>query len=363
MIPEMKINFIFNYSSNFLCTCCCAKVSAVLIKGLQIYFKKHNPCLIQKKRKKTSETSFLIGDSMKNCIMTCQWRTISELKRKGSFWTVLIGRVGKWKVCGYLSFCLPVKSSWCYNMPVHFPIQTKGTCNLSLDRHRAKIHAYFRNSLSASSNFFISGISWAKRKHFCRGKVLLTAPPQIWTIIFHGSGSCTHSSHHTHTEKDLNKQFSHSEKHTPMTEEKSQIASQVNCIQKDSKFIFTELPALHRPWAEEARAGWEVGDTAWKATTSRSNPPLSQPGAFQALIMWLTGSCSRLCAELVAELRADTRHSSMEIFLGTWMSQASKAFKYNRKCSTGSGLSTSVSIMYVDICTLPFLRQIKHFLP
>jgi len=32
------------------------------------------------------------------------------------------------------------------------------------------------------------------------------------------------------------------------------------------------------------RAGWEAGDRVWEATTGRSNPPLSQPGAFQTLI-------------------------------------------------------------------------------
>lgn len=49
---------------------------------------------------------------------------------------------------------------------------------------------------------------------------------------------------------------------------------------------------------EGERAGWEVGDTVWKTTTGRSDPPLSQPGAFQASVTWLTDSCSRLCAEL-----------------------------------------------------------------
>jgi len=45
MIPERKIYWFFNYSSSFLCTWCCANASAILVKALRIYFKKHNPCL------------------------------------------------------------------------------------------------------------------------------------------------------------------------------------------------------------------------------------------------------------------------------------------------------------------------------
>lgn len=102
-------------------------------------------------------------------------------------------------------------------------------------------------------------------------------------MSYNNISACILSSHHTHGKKDLNKQFSHSEKHTPMLERSLRLPHRLTAKRTQNSFSQNCLP--YTDTDEGERAGREVGDTVWKATTARSDPPLSQLGAFQASIM------------------------------------------------------------------------------
>lgn len=138
-------------------------------------------------------------------------------------------------------------------MQADLPPQTKGNHVTCLLISTGQKYMLISKVLSLQPAIFSSGISWAKRNSFCREKVF-DVHSSSSNMSYNNISARILSSHHTHGKKDLNKQFSLWKTHSH-AREKSQIASQVNC-KEDTKFIFTELSALHRHrWRREGRPG------------------------------------------------------------------------------------------------------------